>query len=232
MPAPVVIIPAYQPGEQLLDLVKQLADHHGRRLVLIDDGSEDRCQDIFAACRTIDRVNVISHEQNRGKGAALRTGFRFILEAMPDCHAVVTADADGQHHPTDIDTICRTAEQRPDVVILGARNFAGDVPWRSRLGNDLTRFLFRLLFGSRLGDTQTGLRAMPVFLLPDLLHLQSERYSFELEMLISFIRKQIPILEIPIATIYAEGNQTSHFRPIRDSLAIYTTLARLWLLKR
>lgn len=229
MGKPVVIIPAYQPGEQLIALVKQLVYDYGQRIVLIDDGSNTVFQHIFTTCREFNPVSVIAHEQNRGKGAALRTGFRFVLENVPDCCAVVTADADGQHRAHDIVAICKAAEQYPDVVILGARSFDGEVPWRSRLGNDLTRSMLKLLFARRLGDTQTGLRAIPVSLLLDLIRFKSERYSYELEMLVSFINKRVPIVEIPITTIYEEGNVTSHFRPVRDSLAIYVTLARLWL---
>jgi glycosyltransferase involved in cell wall biosynthesis len=229
MGKPVIIIPAYEPGEQLIALVKQLVYDYGQRIVLIDDGSSTICRHIFTACRAFNPVSVIAHEQNRGKGAALRTGFRFVLENVPDCCAVVTADADGQHRAQDIVAVCKGTEQYPDAVLLGARSFDGEVPWRSRLGNDLTRSMLKLLFAGRLGDTQTGLRAIPVSLLADLLRIKSERYSYELEMLVSFIKKRVPIVEIPITTIYEDGNATSHFRPVRDSLAIYLTLARLWL---
>jgi glycosyltransferase involved in cell wall biosynthesis len=232
MGKPVVIIPAYQPGEQLIALVKHLVCDYGQRIVLIDDGSKAMFQHVFTTCRDFNLVSVIAHQQNRGKGAALRTGFRFVLENIPDCCAGVTADADGQHRPHDIVAICTAAERYSDAVILGARGFAGEVPWRSRLGNDLTRSMLKLLFARRLGDTQTGLRAIPMALLVDLIRLKSERYSYELEMLVSFITKRVPIVEIPITTIYEKGNETSHFRPVRDSLAIYVTLARLWLFKR
>jgi putative flippase GtrA len=114
----------------------------------------------------------------------------------------------------------------PSNLVLGARAFRGDVPLRSRFGNDLTRLVFRIVIGQALQDTQTGLRAIPRELMPSLLKIKANGYEFELEMLILTARTKVPIKSVTIETVYLDGNATSHFDPIRDSARIYFVFAR------
>ena len=115
---------------------------------------------------------------------------------------------------------------RPDALVLGSRQFEGDVPLRSRIGNIATRGVMHALLGQKLTDTQTGLRGIPANLLPRLLKIESRGYEFELEMLIAAHHLQIPVVEEPIKTIYEPGNKSSHFNPIIDSMKVYFVLLR------
>src|SRR5207248_3236128 len=101
-----------------------------------------------------ERVHVIHHTMNFGKGAALKTGLGYALALLPGCCGVVTADADGQHHPDDIVRIADRLRTNPEALILGARQFERRVPWKSRVGNRVTRILLRLVVGQKLTDTQ------------------------------------------------------------------------------
>ena len=126
---------------------------------------------------------------------------------MPWATGVVTADADGQHSAEDIVSVARQAQSSGARLVLGVRSFAGDVPRRSRLGNELTRRAFGRLTGVRLADTQTGLRAMARAELPQLLQLEGERYEYEMTVLAHLCRKYGRPLEVPIETIYFPSSQ-------------------------
>ena len=221
-----VLIPAYQPDARLPRLILELhrADP-STKIVVVDDGSGQKFSDIFEASATAG-AHVISYEHNRGKGYALREGFTWIRDVAGDSQeCVVTADADGQHTLNDIFRVGRTCTDTGKSV-LGVREFVGHVPARSRIGNTATSALFWLATGWKLKDTQTGLRAFPVALLPALLEVQGDRYEYELRVLLHLAKFRHPVTQIPIETIYEAGNPTSHFRPLQDSARIWAPLLK------
>ena len=221
-----VLIPAYQPDARLPRLILELhrADP-STKIVVVDDGSGQKFSDIFEASATAG-AHVISYEHNRGKGYALREGFTWIRDVAGDSQeCVVTADADGQHTLNDIFRVGRTCTDTGKSV-LGVREFVGHVPARSRIGNTATSALFWLATGWKLKDTQTGLRAFPVALLPELLEVQGNRYEYELRVLLHLAKFRHPVTQIPIETIYEAGNPTSHFRPLQDSARIWAPLLK------
>ncbi|WP_448758322.1 glycosyltransferase [Actinomyces sp.] len=221
-----VLIPAYQPDARLPRLILELhrADP-STKIVVVDDGSGQKFSDIFEASATAG-AHVISYENNRGKGYALREGFTWIRDVASDSQeCVVTADADGQHTLNDIFRVGRTCTDTGKSV-LGVREFVGHVPARSRIGNTATSALFWLATGWKLKDTQTGLRAFPVALLPALLEVQGDRYEYELRVLLHLAKFRHPVSQIPIETIYEAGNPTSHFRPLQDSARIWAPLLK------
>lgn len=226
----VLLIPAYQPGPELLDVVRATAGSGVAATVVVDDGSGPGYRAIFEAVQQVPGVHLLRHAVNLGKGAALKTGMNFALVEYPEMTAVVTADADGQHHPDDIARVLRRFDAQRGALVLGVRGFSGDVPLRSRIGNALTRMVMRLVVGHRLTDTQTGLRAIPRALAERMLVVAASGYEFELEMLLVVKHLGIGIDEEPIRTIYQEGNRTSHFQPFRDSTRIYFVLLRFGFL--
>ena len=221
-----VLIPAYQPDARLPRLILELhrADP-STKIVVVDDGSGQKFSDIFEASATAG-AHVISYENNRGKGYALQEGFTWIRDVAGDLsECVVTADADGQHTLNDIFRVGRTCTDT-GTSVLGVREFVGHVPARSRIGNTATSALFWLATGWKLKDTQTGLRAFPVALLPALLEVQGDRYEYELRVLLHLAKFRHPVTQIPIETIYEAGNPTSHFRPLQDSARIWAPLLK------
>lgn len=221
-----VLIPAYQPGGALTDVVRALSGRAFRAIVVVDDGSGAAFRAGFDRIEALPNVRVLRHHQNLGKGAALKTGIAWLQKALPGLAGVVTADADGQHHPDDIERVAQALAEQPDRLVLGARGFEGRVPPRSRVGNALSRLVMRAVVGQRLADTQTGLRGIPARLLPHLLGIEANGYEFELEMLIAARRLSVAVWEVPVRTIYQDGNRASHFSPLVDSMKVWFVLLR------
>ncbi len=214
----IVVIPAYQPQQVLVESTRQLLAA-GYIVVVVDDGSEAEYQPIFAALD--ERIHLVRCQANGGKGAALKAGFAYIRQTFDEC-VVITADADGQHRVADIEKVAREYVRHPGTLLLGARTFeTRGVPLRSRFGNVLTRNIFWLITRQRLHDTQTGLRAFDESLIDTLLRVPGERFEYEMNVLLVCSREGVTITEVPIQTIYENGNETSHFNPVKDSLSIY-----------
>ncbi len=224
-----MLIPAYRPGPELPQLIEELAVAGGnevfRAIVIVNDGSGPGYASVFSQCR----ATILNHPKNLGKGAALRSGIAHILSEYSGC-GIVTADADGQHHPEDITRVAQRLEREPQSLVLGARSFDDAVPGRSRLGNRIAGSAFRLLVGQKLSDTQTGLRGIPQTLLAHLDSIHSTGYEFEIGMLTAAKHLSIGIVEEPVRTIYAPGNMSSHFNPLADSMRIGFVLARFTML--
>lgn len=223
-----VLIPAWEPGDELLTLVQGLVSLGFGAVVIVNDGSSAATESVFTVVARQHGVRVLSHAVNLGKGRALKTGCNAVLSEMPAIDVVLTADADGQHMLADIVAVARAALLAPQRVVLGVRHFDATVPLRSRFGNVLTRQIFRLVAGAKITDTQTGLRAIPRARLAELLPLDGERYEYEMTMLAHLCRDGERPLEVPIATVYIDGNRSSHFDPVRDSMRIYFVLARFY----
>jgi dolichol-phosphate mannosyltransferase len=221
-----VLIPAYRPAESLLEVVRALVEKSLPHIVVVDDGSGPDFRGLFARVAELPGVELLRHATNLGKGAALKTGINYTLCQYPDLIGIVTADADGQHHPDDIAKVGESLLAHPESLVLGCRTFHGEVPLRSRIGNGLTSVIMHALMGHKMSDTQTGLRGIPAAFAPRILKVEANGYEFELEMLLSAHRWGIPLVEESIRTIYLPGNPSSHFNPIVDSMKIYFILLR------
>jgi glycosyltransferase involved in cell wall biosynthesis len=221
----VVLIPAYNPDDKLVDLVEALARTR-YRVVVLNDGSSPESAPVFQKIRQSGQAEILQHAVNLGKGAALKTGLNHIAVAFPEAAGVVCADADGQHSVQDILKTGASLDAHPNALGIGVRTFHADIPLRSRIGNLLTKRLFNFFTGLDVSDTQTGLRAIPMSFIPHCLRIRSNRYEYELEMLLLTKSHHTPIVQIPIETIYIEDNKSSHFNVFKDSVRIYFVLFR------
>ncbi len=219
----VVLIPAYKPDERLIELTRELIEDNGLTVLLVDDGGQEAYRHIFDACRALG-AEVVVHAVNMGKGRALKTGINAAMLKWPDMAGIVTADADGQHTPRDILRLIDALHEHPDKLVLGSRAFTGDVPFKSRWGNRITRFVYALASGVHVGDTQTGLRALPASSLPAMVRIDGERYEYEMNVLLQLRDMRLGVYEVPIETIYIDDNAGSHFNPVRDALRIYLVI--------
>ncbi len=219
----IVLIPAYQPAQELIDLTSQLCQNDFS-VVIVDDGSGTAFQQIFQTVSS--SAHVITHAQNKGKGEALKTGLCYIKEQFSPPYFAVTADADGQHKMKDILNVIHEAEQHPESLILGSRKLDHHVPFRSQFGNTMTRLVYQLSTGVKLHDTQTGLRAFSDQLIPALLSTEGSRYEYEMNVLMEFARNHIEIREVWIETVYLNQNASSHFDAVRDSYRIYKEILK------
>lgn len=226
------VIPAFRPDNKLIELVQQcLAMNFLRGIVIVDDGSGQQYHPIFAVLDKLDSVIVIHHQKNQGMGGAIKTGIAEVLHTTPDATGIVTFDADGQHRPEDVRRVVGSFAADPCKLVIGVRDFhskAIAIPFRSRFGNRFSEIVFWLFTGSHLVDTQTGLRCYPRNIAEKCLEIASSRYEFQLEALLLGV-VQVPIIQIPIHTIYEDNNRCSHFKPLRDSLRIYAVFLRFTL---
>ena len=217
-----IIIPSYEPDEKLPALLKKLKDAGFRNIVLVDDGSGQEYGRFFGQAERVYGCHVLRHAVNQGNGRALKTAFNYCLQAFCQMPGAVTADSDGQHSPECILSCVQAMLENPGALILGCRCFEGeDIPARSEFGNKCTRTVMKYLTGITVSDTQTGLRGIPSSFMQQLLMVKGERFEFETNMLLETRARKIPVVEIPIRTIYIEENKTSHFNPIKDSVRIY-----------
>ncbi len=221
-----ILIPAYKPEVKMFDLLHSLAESPLEKIIIVNDGSPAEYDLTFTQARSIPKVEVLEHAGNQGKGAALKTGLRYLAELPQPYAGVVTADADGQHAAADILEIARQTLEHPEALILGGRRFDRDVPWKSMAGNTITRWVMRTFFGIHIFDTQTGLRGIPQQLSPLFMEIPYNRYEFEMEMLILCQRKGIPMREVEISTIYFDQNRATHFNPFKDSTRVYASIIR------
>lgn len=228
-----IIIPAYEPDTRMLTLLNDMKASALGPVILVDDGSGESYAGLFArAAKCVEEMGgtILTHAQNRGKGRALKTGFRYVLDTYPDAIGAVTADSDGQHSPACIEAVRQALAAQPGKLVLGVRCFDGEgVPRKSRMGNRITEKVFSYVSGVHVTDTQTGLRGIPRAFMEKLLDVKGERFEFETQMLLESAGR-FPIVEVPIQTIYdSKENHQSHFNTFSDSAKICKILAERFL---
>ncbi len=224
VPRRIAVIPAYEPENRILDLLA-CAVQQNFTCIVVDDGSGGAYAALFEQARSY--AHVISYAENHGKGYAMKQAFSYIWEhyGNEDC-SVVVLDCDGQHRINDAVKLCELVEQDHGIYALGSRKQSAASPLRSRFGNAVTRKVFQVVTGQKIYDTQTGLRASHISLIPALLEVPGERYEYEMNVLMEFARRSIPLREVPIATIYIDHNAGSHFHAIRDSVRVYKEIVK------
>lgn len=217
----VLVIPAYNPDYHLLDTLKSLKETLNNRMIIVNDGSVNNSEVIF---KEASKYGVIlTHKVNKGKGAAMKTAMKYILENMKNENGVIFVDADNQHKAHDVKRMIDAFNNNKDSLILGCRVFdLKQVPIRSRIGNKITRTIFKLYTHVYVSDTQTGLRCISTKYIPYLLKIEGNRFDYEMNMLVNVCKKKINITEVPIDTVYEDKkNSTSHFKVFKDSFLIY-----------
>ena len=235
----IALIPAYEPDKKIKGLIDELIEK-GFDIVVVDDGSGPDFAELFEELSR--KATVLTHSENRGKGAALKTGLNYINKYMAYTESVltpagavtvsgrdaviVTVDADGQHLPDDVRRVAEISAQKRDALVLGSRALSEDIPARSRFGNTVTRHVYSAATGIHIHDTQTGLRAFHRSLIPRLLKIEGDRYEYEINMLMQLASEGVPIIEERIETVYEDNNSGSHFRTVRDSFRVYREILK------
>ena len=222
----IALIPAYEPDEKLIELLKKIVEKEIFAIV-VDDGSGENYKDIFEQAKEYSYV--ISYEENQGKGHALKTGLTHIKENFQDKYIVITMDSDGQHTVEDAIKLADYLEEHPNELALGKRPRGKDTPWKSKFGNGITRFFYKISTGVSIYDTQTGLRAFSNDLIDTMINIEGERYEYEMNVLLELPRLKIKMHEIETQTIYIDNNSGSHFNPVKDSIRIYKQIIKFSL---
>lgn len=220
-----VVIPAYKPEKKLIQIVDGLSQRDFK-VVLVDDGSGSEYENVFKQAKPF---KLLTHSDNKGKGAALKTAFKYIYDKFKDeSFTVVTADADGQHSVYDILKISLGTNMNREKLTIGVRTFQKDsnIPLRSKFGNEMTKGVFHLITGLKVSDTQTGLRGFHSRFLKWMISIKGDKYEYEMNMLMEWCRENREINEMKIKTIYEENNRASHFNTVKDSWRIYKEIAK------
>lgn len=218
----IIVIPSLHPSIELIDYVDELSKYNFKDIIVVDDGSGSKYKNIFNSLK----ARVLTHDINKGKGEALKTAFKFILDSYGKAdYCVITADSDGQHKVNDVISIAEMANKHKDSLVLGTRDFnEKNVPFKSRFGNKTTSIVFRLLYGKYIPDTQTGLRGFSSSFLEKLIKIKGSRFEYEMNMLIELSICKTPFIYSTIETVYKDNNNHTHFNPIKDSLKIYKVI--------
>lgn len=223
----VIVLPSLNPDYRLNLVVDGVLKEGFSRILIVNDGSDEEHLAPFEEAALKPGVTILKHDVNKGKGRGLKTAFSYILENMQDCDGVVTIDGDNQHAPVDIKS-CAEEMESTGKIVLGCRDFSKEnVPWKSRAGNNITKFVFKAFCGIKISDTQTGLRAIPFKYLKDMIETEGERFEYETNMLLEIHSRGIPMSEVKIQTLYEDKeNSTSHFNPFKDSFKIYKVILK------
>ncbi len=218
----IALIPTYNEVDHVAEVVKQALAY--LPVVVIDDGSTDGS----GAAAALAGAKVIAHKHNRGKGAALNTGFDYAVGQ--NLAAVVTLDADGQHDPNEIPGFLEAYQADRGDIIVGRRTFE-QMPGIRQWGNRAGTRLLEWALGQPVPDNQSGYRLLnrKVLGTPSI-RPHSRRFEAEVEILVRAQLASLRIAWIPIKTIY--GDEVSHYQPLRDSLLFLRMVWFIWRARR
>lgn len=207
-----VVIPTYNNEGTIATVINDVLAYTDD-IIVVNDGATDSTGEILASFG--DRIQVIRHEVNQGKGRALRNAFKHALQKGYD-HAI-TIDSDGQHFASDLPLFLQEIEENPGTLVIGARNMNQEnVPGKSSFGNKFSNFWYQVETGIKLDDTQSGYRLYPISRMRKIRYLTT-RFEFEVEVIVKAAWKGIPVKNIPIKVHYEPGKKRiTHFRPFVD----------------
>jgi len=205
-----ILIPAYNAQETLGSVLKKIEPLKIDTLV-VNDGSLDETKRVASE----NGVQILEHPLNLGKGAALQTGFQYILRK--DYQVVITLDADGQHDPSEIPSLLKIYQSvKPDILVASRAAEFGRMTFLRRFWNRLGVKAVARLCHSDITDSQSGFRLIRAKVLKEV-SLSTSRFETELELLIKACKKGFSVLSVPINTQKVDGTGSSHFRPVVDT---------------
>ena len=215
---PIILIPTYNNATTVCDIVRR-ASEVCQDVMVVNDGSTDDTTVRLQALKPDIDFELVSYEQNRGKGGALKAGFKR-AEELGFTH-VLTLDADGQHYPEDAPLLLEAGKTSPEAIIVGSRTFGDEnMPGGNVFANKFSNFWFTVQTLQRIPDTQTGFRLYPLKNIGGL-RVLTARYEAELELLVFSAWRGTKIIPVPVRVYYPSPEErVSHFRPTMDFLRI------------
>lgn len=206
-----VIIPTYNNHQTIQQVVRDVQEYTDQ-IIVVNDGSTDNTPVLL---KEIDGVHAIGYEKNKGKGYALRTGFKEAWKLGYEY--AITIDSDGQHFASDLPTFINAIDENPNAIIIGNRNMEQEgIPGKSSFGNRFSNFWFKFETGITMPDTQSGYRLYPLKPLSKMFFF-TRKYEFEIEVIVRAAWKGVKVTDVPIQIYYApKETRVSHFRPFRD----------------
>lgn len=218
-----IIIPSLDPDEKLSGVIEAVRSVGFCDIILVDDGSKAENKKFFPSG---DDITLLTHEKNYGKGQALKTALKYVIENRPETIGVITCDGDGQHLAKDVLAVGKKMAEC-GKFILGVRDFSlPDVPPKSRIGNRISSAALAICCGSYISDTQTGLRAIPASLLKPMSEIEGSRFEYETNVLLELRNMKAQYDEVKIETVYLNENKGTHFHPVKDTIRIFSQIIK------
>lgn len=207
----VVLMPTYNNAGTIAKVIADVKQY-SEDVIVVNDGSTDDTKNILAS---IADIKIIDYPKNKGKGYALKLGLQKAYEW--GYRYAITIDSDGQHYADDIPTFLDKIEEKPDSLLIGARNLAADnMPSKNTFANKFSNFWYKVETGKTLSDTQSGYRLYPLEKLQKI-HFITRRYEFEVEIIVRAAWRGVNVENIPIKVYYPPVEErVSHFRPLQD----------------
>ncbi len=205
-----VVVPTYNNSTTIVKVVDDIKQFTSN-ILIVNDGSTGDALTVIEGMPE----NKISYHPNRGKGYAIRQALKYALEN--GYNYILTIDADGQHYASDIAKFINTLDSRPNSLIIGARNLRADnMPGKNTFANRFSNFWYMIETGKKLEDTQSGFRLYPVREIAGM-RFFSNRYEFEVEVIVRAAWKGVDVFNIPISVFYPSADErVSHFKPVKD----------------
>lgn len=206
-----VLIPTYNNAGTLGDVLRNVLSYTSH-VIVVNDGATDHTADVLAQ---FPQVNVLAYTPNRGKGIALRRGFKYAVANGYDF--AITIDADGQHFASDLPVFFDKVREKPRAIFIGARNLQQEnMPGKNTFANKFSNFWFYVETGLKGPDTQSGYRLYPLHAMKKM-WFTCTKYEFEIEVLVKSAWRGIKIEWVPVQVYYPPAEErVSHFRPFRD----------------
>lgn len=218
-----ILIPTFNNQNTLKRVIDGVLDYTNQ-VIIVNDGSTDNTAKILENYPEIEQIHF---PVNKGKGVALRKGFKKAIALGYEF--AISIDSDGQHFPSDIPNFINQLEQEPtkNVLIIGSRNMKQEgVPKKSSFGNTFSNFWYRFETGINLTDTQSGFRLYPLNIIKNL-KFYTTKFEFEIEVIVKAAWKGVDVKNMPIQVLYDETERVSHFRPFQDFTRI--SILNTWL---
>lgn len=207
----VIIIPTYNNSGTILKVIADVR-RYASDVIVVDDGSTDNTSKLL---KELNDIRLIGYPDNKGKGYALKKGLKQAYKL--GYRYAITIDADGQHYADDIPVFIDRIEQKPDSLLIGARNFSAEnMPSKNRFANKFSNFWYKIETGRKLSDTQSGYRLYPLEKLHGIRYI-TRGYEFEVEVIVRAAWRGVNVENVPVKVYYAPPEKrVSHFKPLRD----------------
>lgn len=197
-----IVVSVYNPNEKLQKTVKELRERGFHDIIVVNDGSDEEHMKPFGEIEG--ESTVIHCRKNKGKGRAMKIAFAFCEENRRKSQGVIIVDSDSKHHPDDVYACGKALLENHGHLILGCRNFHDEsISFKSKFGNGIVKGMFRLFCGIKVSDTQAGLRAIGMSLIPKIMEIKGERNEYDTNMLLEAKLLELPITEVPIRSLSA-----------------------------
>ncbi|MEE1132940.1 MAG: glycosyltransferase [Caryophanon sp.] len=203
----VAVLPVYNPTDEFEEDIEEILSLQFAQIIVVNDGSNARHDALFERLRQMPNITLLSHENKRGKSAAVKTAVSYVQRHLQRCKGILLIGAYGQHKLRDIEQVLHVSRIYNDGVVLGVRSFQSrELPVSSRIGNFFVTLCFELRCKRRIADVQTALRYIAMPHVSMLQRISGEQFDLDVYMLMEAVKRRIPLYEVYIGKANIKKN--------------------------